>query len=116
MNLPVLATGFASGFLAGLLGVGGGIVTIFGLVTFVHTRQHVAHATSLAAIPPIALVGGVVFAAAGYIDKDVALPLIAGSLIGVLMGARMMINISPERLQRALGVATLLIGIRLLMT
>ncbi len=34
MNWKIAATGIATGFLAGLLGVGGGIITIFGLVTF----------------------------------------------------------------------------------
>lgn len=115
MRPPVLLTGIVSGFLAGLLGVGGGIVTIFGLVTYVGTRQHVAHATSLAAIPPIALLGAALFAVAGHVDFAVALPLVIGAMIGVALGTRFMVRIDEEILRRSLGVATFLVGVRLLL-
>lgn len=112
----MVVTGVASGFLAGLLGVGGGIITIFGLVTFIHVRQHVAHATSLATIPPIALLGAGVFAAAGHVDTATAIPLVMGAAVGVILGARAMVRIDENVLQKVLGTATFLVGIRLLLS
>ena len=116
MNWKIAATGIASGFLAGLLGVGGGIITIFGLVTFAGARQHVAHATSLAAIPPIAIIGSLMFASAGRVDFAAAVPLVVGAMVGVLIGTRVMIRIDENVLRRSLGVATLLVGVRLVLS
>jgi uncharacterized membrane protein YfcA len=52
-----LAIGLAGGVVAGLLGVGGGVLFVPGLVFFVSLGQHQAEATSLLAIIPVAIVG-----------------------------------------------------------
>ena len=49
--------GVAAGLLAGLLGVGGGVLFVPALVIFVGLSQHAAEATSLLAIIPVAIVG-----------------------------------------------------------
>ena len=43
--------------IAGLLGVGGGVLFVPGLVLFLGLDQHQAEATSLLAIVPVAIVG-----------------------------------------------------------
>ncbi|MGH2711342.1 MAG: TSUP family transporter, partial [Actinomycetota bacterium] len=53
--LTAAGIGAAAGLLSGLFGVGGGIVLVPGLVLFGRMEQRRAHATSLAAIVPIAL-------------------------------------------------------------
>jgi uncharacterized protein len=52
-----IAIGLAGGVIAGLLGVGGGVLFVPGLVIFLGLNQHQAEATSLLAIVPVALVG-----------------------------------------------------------
>jgi uncharacterized membrane protein YfcA len=52
-----IAIGLAGGVIAGLLGVGGGVVFVPGLVIVLGLSQHHAEATSLLAIIPVALVG-----------------------------------------------------------
>jgi hypothetical protein len=52
-----IAVGLAAGIVAGLLGVGGGVLFIPGLVLFLGLDQHHAEATSLLAIVPVAIVG-----------------------------------------------------------
>lgn len=49
--------GAVAGLLAGMLGVGGGVLFVPGLVLLVGLTQHEAEATSLLAIIPVALVG-----------------------------------------------------------
>lgn len=49
--------GVGAGMLAGLLGVGGGVLFVPGLVIVAGLTQHVAEGTSLLAIVPVALVG-----------------------------------------------------------
>jgi len=49
--------GVGAGLLAGMLGVGGGVLFVPGLVILVGLTQHEAEATSLLAIIPVAIVG-----------------------------------------------------------
>jgi uncharacterized membrane protein YfcA len=83
MNMLALASlgaaaGIGAGLLAGMLGIGGGIVIVpvvyYGLVLAAHLpadqAAHVAVATSLAAILPAALVSSVAHWRAGNADLD----------------------------------------------
>lgn len=94
----LLAAGGAAGFLSGLFGVGGGLVMVPALVLLVGMAQHRAHATSLAAIIPIAIVGAVIFGGAQSVDLVAAALLVAGSLVGVQLGTRLMERLSSDRL------------------
>jgi uncharacterized membrane protein YfcA len=53
----LLVVGFAAGLIAGLFGVGGGILFVPALVLFGDLEQIEAQATSLVAIIPVAIVG-----------------------------------------------------------
>jgi uncharacterized protein len=55
--IGAIAIGIAGGVIAGLLGVGGGVLFVPGLVIFLGLNQHQAEATSLLAIVPVAIVG-----------------------------------------------------------
>jgi uncharacterized protein len=55
--IGAIAIGLAGGIIAGLLGVGGGVLFVPGLVIFLGLSQHQAEATSLLAIIPVAIVG-----------------------------------------------------------
>jgi uncharacterized membrane protein YfcA len=55
--IGAIAIGLAAGVVAGLLGVGGGVLFVPGLVFLLGLGQHQAEATSLLAIVPVAIVG-----------------------------------------------------------
>lgn len=91
-----LLVGLAAGVVAGLLGVGGGVLFVPGLVFFLSFGQLEAEATSLLAIVPVALVGawrqhayGNVRLADGVVIGGLAL---AGTLGGVVLA-----NLLPQR-------------------
>lgn len=111
----IVVVGVGTGLLAGLLGIGGGVVAIFGLVAWARFSQHRAHATSLAAIPLVALAGMLVFRAAGHVHVLAAATLTLGSLVGAVIGARIMAGLQETTLRRAFGVLMLAVGIRLLL-
>ncbi len=111
----LLGIGLATGLVSGLLGIGGGTVAVFGLVVLSHWSQHPAHATALAAIPPIAIVGASMFALSGHIDPLVGSLLIAGAIAGAALGARIMARMPEHLLRRAFGILMLAVGIRLLL-
>ena len=57
--LIAVALGFAGGMASGMLGIGGGALFVPGLVLFLDVAQVRAEATSLMAIVPVAIVGGI---------------------------------------------------------
>lgn len=109
-----IAIGLVAGIASGLLGVGGGIVMVPLLAAFAGFAQHRAHATSLAAIVPIAAVGATTFAIAGEIDYAIAGLLALGSLMGAPLGARFMARSSEGVLTTMFGILMIGVAIQLL--
>lgn len=109
--LVAIGVGALAGLGSGLLGVGGGTVLVPLSVLWLGLTQHKAHATSLAAIAPIALVGAVAFALAGEVDIPVALGLGVGALVGAPLGARIMAGLPESLLKIAFGVFMVAVGI-----
>jgi len=112
--LLLAAVGAAAGVLSGLFGVGGGILMVPAMVLLLGFGQHLAQATSLAAIVPIAAVGALVFGRADSVDLLAALVLVAGSLLGVRAGARLMDRLSDERLSRIFGAFLVVVAVTML--
>jgi uncharacterized protein len=111
--LALIAAGAGAGVLSGLLGVGGGLVMVPALA-LLGMAQHRAHATSLAAIVPIGIVGAIVFGQANSVDVLAAVVLAAGSLLGVQAGTRAMNRLSAERLALVFAGFVLVIAIAML--
>lgn len=84
------------------------------LVMAAGLSQHRAHATSLAAIVPIASVAAATFAVAGEIDLRIALPLAVGSLLGAPIGARIMARTTEGLLTTLFGLLMLGVAVELL--
>ena len=84
-----IAIGLGGGIIAGLLGVGGGVLFVPGLVIFLGLNQHEAEATSLLAIIPVAIVGTFVQDRYGNVCRRDALLLgllsVAGAAAGVAL-------------------------------
>jgi hypothetical protein len=113
-NSSLVATGVATGILAGLLGVGGGIILVPALVTLGFSR-HRAAATSLAAILIVAVTGAVTFGIAGEIDLPTGVALGLGGLVGSTVGAGWMNRLSARTLAVIFGVLLLGVGTRMLL-
>lgn len=110
-TLLILAVGaIGAGLLAGLFGVGGGIIFIPLLVFALGADQLVAQVTSLAAIIPVAAIGTWRQARSDLINWRVTTFMAIGAAVGVLLGAEVATRIDGETLSRAFGVLLLLIG------
>lgn len=114
-SLIAVLVGVLAGIGSGLLGVGGGTILVPLSVFWLGLTQHRAHATSLAAIAPIALVGAVAFGAAGEVDVAATLGLATGALVGAPLGARVMAGLSERRLKIAFGVTMVCVGIAMVL-
>jgi hypothetical protein len=108
----LIGIGVATGVLAGLLGVGGGIIMVPALVA-VGFNRHRATASSLAAILLIAVAGAVAFGVAGDVDIPTGVFLGLGGLLGSTVGAHWMNRLSGRSLARIFGVVLLVAGIRM---
>lgn len=97
--IGAIAIGVAAGVVAGLLGVGGGVLFVPGLVIFLDLTQHRAEATSLLAIVPVALVGAVVQDRYGNVRRGDALLLGLLSVAGAAGGVALANALSGRFLQ-----------------
>ncbi len=108
-----IAIGLIAGLISGSFGVGGGIIIVPGLVLFLHFTQRLSHGTSLLAIMPIAAAGVIGFAFHGSINVTYALFLGLGSILGAILGTRLLGSISNIWLARIFSAILLITAIRL---
>lgn len=107
-----LAVGAASGFLAGLLGIGGGVVLVPVFTVVLRLPLKTALGTSLAVVAAQAVPGSVVHAWLGHINWAMAAGLALGVIPGARLGAKLALG-AQDRVLRvvvALGMAALAIA------
>jgi uncharacterized membrane protein YfcA len=124
--LPLLVVlvscGLVAGFAAGLLGVGGGIITVPVLeysLRFADVdpeyRMHVAVATSLAAIIPTSISSARLHHLRGAVDWDLArrwaIPMLIAAFAGSMLASRAPLAV----LAAIFGIVALLIAIKMLL-
>jgi uncharacterized membrane protein YfcA len=107
--IGAIAIGLAGGVVAGLLGVGGGVLFVPGLVIFLDLAQHQAEATSLLAIVPVALVGALRQDRYGNVRRHDALLLGLFSVAGAAGGVALANAVSGRVLQ--VGFAVLMVAV-----
>jgi len=108
------------GFLSSLLGIGGGIIHVPALVEFLNFPVHIATATSHFILAVMALAGTLVHVGTGDLGSNAgmgqALLLAVGVVPGAQLGAKLSHRLHGGLIIRLLGVALLLVGVRLLLT
>ena len=109
----VIAVGVLAGVLAGLFGVGGGVILVPALVLLLAVPQKTAHATSLAAIILTAAAAVVPFAVVGEVSWGAAVVMAAAAIVGTAFGARALHRLPAAVLRRAFAVLLLLVALRL---
>jgi uncharacterized membrane protein YfcA len=107
--IGAVLVGVAGGVLAGLLGIGGGVLFVPGLALFLGLAQVDAQATSLVAIIPVALVGAWRQRTYGNVRITDALLIGALSVVGAVAGVALS-NLVSERTLR-IGFALLMLGV-----
>jgi uncharacterized protein len=108
-----VAIGLAAGVVAGLLGVGGGVLFVPALVFFVGLGQHQAEATSLLAIVPVALAGTYRQDRYGNVRRNDALLLGVLSLAGAAAGVALANALSGAALRDCFAAFMVLVAAQL---
>lgn len=120
--LALLATGAFSGFLAGLLGVGGGIVVVPVLLIVFDAfnvdpsiRNQVAVGTSLATIIPTSIVSARSHWRKGSMDQSLLRSLAPMTFVGVIVGTLLASIVSGNVLTAVFATVALLVSIKMAM-
>jgi uncharacterized protein len=115
ITIGLLALGLGAGVLAGMFGIGGGVVIVPALLFFFKMEEKAALGTCLAAlIPPVGLLGAMAYYQAGFMNIRYAGLLALGLLIGGFFGARLMLELPPDLVKRLYGGFLAVIAIRML--
>ena len=91
--------GVASGFLAGLFGVGGGAVVVPALTVLTNMTHYQALGTSLCAMCLPAMVGTATHFSRGNVAMHVAPPLALGSFVGAYLGGKLALHTNENALR-----------------
>jgi uncharacterized membrane protein YfcA len=110
MEILAAVLGFLGGVLAGLFGVGGGILFVPTLVLVLGLGQVHAEATSLLAILPVVIAGSWRQQRYGNVDRRAALLLGLGSIAGVAGGVELAKALPEDVLRRLFAVLMLVVA------
>jgi uncharacterized membrane protein YfcA len=96
--------GLFTGFVSGLLGVGGGIVFVPIVTTALGMPLKRALGTSLVVIAAIAIPGTIVHAALGHVDWAIFAVLVVGVIPGARLGANLALGVRERTLRILVGI------------
>lgn len=118
----MLLTGVAGGILAGLLGVGGGIVIVPVLEGVLEllgvdasVRMHIAVATSLAVIVPTSIASSRAHHKRGAVDTELAKHWLPFIFIGAVTGIAIASNVGGHVLTAVFAAVALLVALKMLL-
>jgi len=108
-----IAIGLAAGVIAGIFGIGGGIVIGPALILLAKFQPQTATGTSLGALLlPVGALGAWEYWRRGHLNISASLWIALGLFIGAWFGARLAQSISGPQLQRGFAIFLVLIAIR----
>jgi len=114
-SLGLVLVGVLAGILAGMFGIGGGLVIVPALAILYGMRQHAAVGTSLGALLlPVGALSAWVYWKNGNLNIRYSLLLAVGLVLGAYLGARLVEPVSDLTLRRMFGVFLLVISVKML--
>lgn len=105
--------GLAAGLLSGTVGIGGGQVFVPMLTVGFRLAQPLAQGTSLAAIIPTAVVGGITHVREGNVVREAAFWMGVGAVVGAVIGALIAVEVPAQLLARIFGAFLLFSALRM---
>lgn len=109
-----IGIGLAAGVLAGMFGIGGGLVIVPALIILAKMSATSATGTSLGALLlPVGALGAWEYWRHGHVNIRAALLLALGLFLGAWFGARLAVQLPPQVLRRSFAVLLLVVAVRL---
>ncbi len=107
----LLTTGALTGFLSGMMGVGGGTIMIPVMVILAGFTQHVAQGTSLLVMVPAGAIGSFTHWKMGNVEKGILWGLIPGIILGTYLGGNIAHLIPNDTLRWVFALVIIFIGL-----
>jgi uncharacterized membrane protein YfcA len=114
-DVIAIVGGFGAGFLSGTIGIGGGLLFVPTMTVGLRLSQAVAQGTSLLAIVPTAIVGGVTHLRRGNVLVLQAAWMGGGGVLGAVIGALVAVEVPGPILARIWGAFLVFSAYRLFM-
>lgn len=115
MVLLLSLIGLLAGMLAGLIGVGGGVIVVPALVFFLGFTQKEAQGTSLGLLLlPIGILAALNYYNEGLINVKVVGIMAVGFLLGGFLGSKIALAISEAALRRIFAIVLFYTGLKML--
>jgi uncharacterized membrane protein YfcA len=102
-DVVAIVGGFGAGFLSGTIGIGGGLLFVPTMTVGLRISQAVAQGTSLVAIIPTAIGGGISHFFRGSVLRMPALWMGGGGAVGAVIGALVAVEVPGPWLARIWG-------------
>ncbi len=114
--IVLLLTGIFTGFLSGMMGVGGGTLMVPAMVLLAGFSQHTAQGSSLLAMVPAGGVGAYTHWKLGNVRGDLLPGLIPGIILGTYLGGNLAHILSEGTLRILFAAVLIWTGVRYLRT
>jgi uncharacterized membrane protein YfcA len=116
-RLPLgLGLMYAAGVLSALLGIGSGVLKIPAMDTALRLPIKVSSATSNFMIGATAAASAGAYFFRGLVEPKIAAPVALGSVVGAMLGARVLLFISSDKLRVFYIAALLVLAVQMLLT
>ncbi|MBU0686647.1 MAG: sulfite exporter TauE/SafE family protein [Candidatus Margulisbacteria bacterium] len=113
MNNFIILIGLLTGFLSGLLGIGGGTVLVPGLVILAGLSQHMSQGIALAVIVPTAALGAYGYFRKGNVLTSLLVFMAIGAVLGAVAGSNLANLIPAFYLRKMFGFFVIFIAIKI---
>lgn len=109
-----LSLGVTAGILAGMIGIGGGLIIVPALLYFFKMDQHTAQGTSLAVLlPPTGLLAFIQYYEAGHVHVGIAIMIALGVLVGGYFGGDWAQQMSGPLLRKLFAVLMAAVAVKM---
>lgn len=105
--------GIFTGFVNGIFGSGGGTLLVPILNNIVKVEEHKSHATALAIIIFLTSASSVIYVSRGTYDISLTLKVAIGSVIGGILGAKLLCKVTGKFLRISFGTIMIIAALRM---
>ena len=111
----LILIGITSGFLGGLVGVGGGIIIVPALIYFLAFSQQQAQGNSLGLILlPVGILAVINYYKEGYVDAKVVALLAVGFIAGSYFGSKFALSLPQETVRKIFAILMVAVAVKML--
>ncbi|MDQ0556653.1 sulfite exporter TauE/SafE family protein [Paraclostridium ghonii] len=112
-NIKNTFIGLVTGFINGVFGSGGGTLLVPILNNILKVEEHKSHATSLAIIVFLTTTSSFVYISQGTYDLDITFKVAVGSIIGGIIGAKILCKLTGRFLRISFGTIMIIAALRM---